>query len=170
MGASGAGRAGEHRSFDADTPELRGLRDRSHPLPIGVGTFQRTPVGAVLLYAMHDVTSGGRYVEALWGTRFDAGVLALYPLLGVAYRSGAFVRHLYGIDAAESAASGYPAYAPGGSTVPLAGLAASVRLSGPWTLQAQWRHRWLDEAIGDSPIVNARSQDSGHLAVTYAFK
>lgn len=156
--------------FDADTSELRGLRDRSNPLPIGVGTFQRTPLGGVFLYALHDFTSGGHYLEGTWGTRFDAGPVALYPLLGVEYRSGAFVRHLYGIDAAESAASGYAAYAPGGSTVPMAGLAASVRISGPWMLQAQWRHRWLDDAIGDSPIVSARSQDSGHVAVTYEFR
>lgn len=156
--------------FDADTQALRGLRDRSNPVPVGIGTYQRTPVGGVFLYAMHDFTSGGKYLEGLWGTRFDAGPVTLYPLLGVEYRSGAFVRHLYGIDAGESAASGLPTYAPGGSTVPMAGLAASLRITGPWTLQLQWRHRWLDDAISDSPIVSARSQDSGHVAVTYEFR
>lgn len=156
--------------WDADVASLRGLRDRSNPIPLGLGTMQRTPIGAFFLYAMHDLESGGNYLEGVWGGRWESGRLALYPLLGVEYRSRAYVRHLYGIDDAESAASGYAVYAPGASTVPMAGLAASVRLSGPWMLQLQWRHRWLDGAIGDSPIVGTRSLDSGHVAVSYELK
>jgi outer membrane protein len=156
--------------FDADKATLRGLGDRRNPVPLGIGTTQRTPVGAFFAYAMVDITSGGAYLEGTWATRFDAGRVALYPLLGIEYRSSAYVRHLYGIDAAESAASGYAAYSPGGSLVPMAGLAASVPIAGPWALQFQWRHRWLDSAISSSPIVNTRSVDSGHVAVTYEFK
>jgi outer membrane protein len=156
--------------FKADAASLRGVGNRDNPIPLGIGTLQRTPVGAFFLYAMHDVTSGGALVEGTWGTRFEAGPVILYPLLGIEYRSGAYVRHLYGIDAAQSAASGYAQYSPGGSTVPMAGIAATVPLSGPWALQFQWRHRWLDSAITRSPIVNASSQDSGHVALTYEFK
>jgi outer membrane protein len=156
--------------FDADGPALRGLGDRRNPVPVGLGTMQRTPLGAFFVYATYDLTSGGAFVEATWGARVDAGPVALYPLLGVEHRGAAFVRHLYGIDAAESAASGLAAYRPGASTVAMAGFAASLPLSGPWALQFQWRHRWLDGAISRSPIVNARSQDSGHLALTYEFR
>jgi outer membrane protein len=156
--------------FDADKATLRGLGDRRNPVPLGVGTYQRTALGAFFAYAMVDITSGGAYLEGTWATRFDAGRVALYPLLGIEYRSSAYVRHLYGIDAAESAASGYAAYSPGASTVPMAGIAASLPIAGPWALQFQWRHRWLDSAISSSPIVNTRSLDSGHVAVTYEFK
>lgn len=156
--------------FDADKAALRGLGDRGNPVPLGIGTYQRTPVGAFFAYAMVDVTSGGTYLEGTWATRFDAGRVALYPMLGIEYRSSAYVRHLYGIDAAQSAASGYAAYSPGASTVPMAGIAASLPIAGPWALQFQWRHRWLDSAISSSPIVGTRSLDSGHVAVTYEFK
>jgi outer membrane protein len=156
--------------WDADKAALRGLSDRKNPVPIGVGTMQRTAYGAFFLYAMHDLTSGGNYLEATWGTRFDAGRVALYPLLGVEHRTGAYVRHLYGVDAAESAASGYATWAPGASTVPMAGLAATVPITGPWAVQLQWRHRWLDSAIRNSPIVGTDSLDSGHVALTYEFK
>jgi len=156
--------------FDADVPALRGLGDRRNPVPVGLGTSQRTPIGVFFAYAMYDVTSGGTYLEGTWAARFDAGPVALYPLLGIEYRSSAYVRHLYGIDAAESAASGYAAYRPGGSTVPMAGIAASVPISGPWALQLQWRHRWLDSAISSSPIVSTRSLHSGHVALTYTFR
>jgi len=156
--------------FDADGPALRGLGDRRNPVPVGVGTMQRTPLGAFFVYATHDLSSGGAFLEATWGARVDAGPVALFPLLGLEHRGGAYVRQLYGIDAAESAASGRPAYRPGASTVAMAGLAASLPLSGPWALQLQWRHRWLDGAIGRSPIVDRRSQHSGHLALTYEFR
>jgi outer membrane protein len=156
--------------WDADKASLRGLSDRKNPVPIGLGTVQRTAYGAFFLYAMHDLTSGGNFLEATWGTRFDVGRVALYPLLGLEHRTGAYVRHLYGIDATESAASGYATWAPGASTVPMAGVAATVPISGPWAVQLQWRHRWLDSAIRNSPIVGTGSLDSGHIALTYEFK
>lgn len=156
--------------FDADVAPLRGVGDRRAPVPIGIGTQQRTPIGAFFVYAMHDLTSGGALLEATWGTRFDVGRVTLFPLLGVEHRTRAYVRHLYGIDAAASAASGLPAYAPGASTVPMAGVAAEVPIAGPWALQLQWRHRWLGDAIGRSPIVGTRSLDSGHAALTYTFR
>lgn len=156
--------------FDADTAALRGVGDRSLPLPIGLGTMQRTPIGAFFLYALRDIGSGGTLLEATWGARLDLGPVAIYPLLGLEYRSGSYTQQIYGIDAAQSAASGYPTYTPGASTIPMAGLAATVPIAGPWALQLQWRHRWLDSAIADSPIVGTRSYDSGHIAITYAFK
>lgn len=157
-------------AWKADAASLRGLGDRSAPVPIGVGTFQRNAYGALIVYAMHDLTSGGAFVEALVATKFDVGPVSLYPLLGAEYRSAAYVRHLYGVDAAQSAASGVRAYSPGASIVPMAGLAVLVPVSGPWALQLTWRHRWLDGAITGSPIVSARSQESGHIGLTYTFK
>lgn len=156
--------------FDADTAALRGVGDRSLPLPIGLGTMQRTPIGAFFLYALRDIGSGGTLLEATWGSRFDLGPVAIYPLLGLEYRSGSYTQQIYGIDAAQSAASGYARYTPGPSTIPMAGLAATVPIAGPWSVQLQWRHRWLDSAIADSPIVGARSYDSGHVAITYEFR
>lgn len=156
--------------WDADRPSLRGLSDRDNPLPVGIGTMQRTAYGALFLYAMHDLRSGGNYLEATWGSRFDLGRVALYPLLGLEHRTAGYVRHLYGVSAAESAASGHAAYSPGASTVPMVGLAATVPISGPWAVQLQWRHRWLDDAIRRSPIVTTGSLDSGHVALTYEFR
>ena len=59
--------------WDADRPSLRGLSDRGNPLPVGLGTMQRTRYGAFFVYAMHDLRSGGNYLEATWGSRFDVG-------------------------------------------------------------------------------------------------
>jgi outer membrane protein len=164
--------------FDADTAALRGVNHRSNPLPVGLGTFQRTAVGGVFVYAMHDVNSGGNLLEATYATRFEWGGVKLYPQAGVEHRTRAYVQHLYGVSATEAAASqavggGLTAYQASASTVPMLGLAASVPLSGPWALQLQWRHKWLDHAITQSPLVSgasAGSQNSGFAALTYTFK
>jgi outer membrane protein len=156
--------------FRTDTAALKGLSDRRNPVPLGVGTFQRTPIGGVFLYAMHDVTSGGMLAEATWGSKLETTWATFYPLISLEYRSSAYVNYLYGVTAGESAASGYAAYNPGASFVPLVGLAASIPITGDWALQLQFRHRWFDSAITNSPIVSARTQQTGNIAITYEFK
>jgi outer membrane protein len=141
--------------------------DRSAPLPIGLGTFQRTALGGVFAYAMHDPQSGGQFGELNWAGKLDVGPVKLYPQLGVQYRSADYVRHLYGIDAAQSQATGLSVYRPGASFTPMATLQATVPLNGPWALQLQTRYRRLDDAVAHSPLVNRSSQVSGFAAVTY---
>jgi len=161
--------------FDADTAALRGVKNRSNPLPVGVGTFQRTAVGGVFLYAMHDVTSGGTLAEATYAARFEVAGVKLYPQAGVEYRSSAYVQHLYGVSAQEAAANqaaggALTAYHAGSSTIPMLGLAATVPLTGAWALQLQWRHKWMDNAIKASPLVGSVNQNTGFAALTYALK
>ena len=156
--------------FRTDTAALRGLSDRRDPVPLGVGTFQRTPIGGVFLYAMHDVTSGGMLAEATWGSKLETAWATFYPLVSLEYRSSAYVNYLYGVTPGESAASGYAAYSPGASVVPVVGLAATIPIAGDWALQLQFRHRWFDSAITSSPIVSARTQQTGNIAITYEFK
>ncbi len=141
--------------------------DRSAPLPIGVGTFQRTSLGGVFAYAMHDPQSGGQFGELNWAGKIDVGPVKLYPQLGVQYRSADYVRHLYGMTAAQSLATGLPVYRPGSSFTPMATLQAAVPLGGPWSLQLQTRYRRLDNAVAHSPLVNSSSQVSGFAALTY---
>ena len=161
--------------FDAGTAPLQGIRNRSTPMPVGIGTFQRTSLGGVFVYAMHDLTSGGDLFEVTYGARFDVAGITFYPQAGLEHRTRAYVHHLYGVSAQEAAsnqtAGGHlTAYQAGASTVPMVGLAATVPLTGPWALQLQWRHKWLDGALKNSPLVDAAVQDTGFAGVTYAFK
>lgn len=157
--------------FKADRAPLTGLSNRGAPLPLGIGTMQRLPVGALFLYALHDVGSGGQLLEGTFGTRLElGGGLKLYPQLGVEHRTAAWVRKQWGVSAAEAAASGLRAYQPGASTVPMLGLAASLPMGGAWNLEAQWRQYRLDGAIRNSPIASRGTQQRGFVAVTHAFK
>lgn len=156
--------------FKAGKTAYPAAGDRSAPLPVGVGTFQRTALGGLFAYAMHDARSGGQFGELNWAGKLDVGPVKLYPQLGLQYRSADYVRHLYGIDAAQSQATGLPIYRPGASFTPMATLQATVSLSGPWALQLVTRYRRLDDAVAHSPLVNRSSQVSGFAAVTYTLK
>ena len=153
--------------FQAGKTAYPTVGDRSSPLPIGVGTFQRTALGGLFAYAMHDPKSGGQFGELNWAGKLDVGPVKLYPQLGVQYRSADYVRHLYGINTAQSQASGLSVYRPGASFTPMATLQATVPLSGPWAVQLVTRYRWLDHAVAHSPLVDRSSQVSGFAALTY---
>jgi hypothetical protein len=70
-----------------------------------IDTFgvRTVPVGCGHLEVVARISTAGfdADVPALRGLRDrgDPVPVALYPLLGIEYRSGAYVRHLYGIDA-----------------------------------------------------------------------
>ncbi|MCJ0763752.1 MipA/OmpV family protein [Variovorax terrae] len=156
--------------YRADAASLRGISDRRNPLPIGIGTYQETPLGGFFLNAFYDTASRGALLEASYAAELPAGRWTFYPQIGVERRSARYVSHLYGVTSAESAASGYAAYAPGASTTPVLGLAAEVPLGGPWLLSLQWRRKWFDAAVRNSPLVNSRMQDTGLIALAYRFK
>lgn len=157
--------------FDTDVPELQGLEKRSHSIPLGIGTFQKTPIGGVFLNAFHDVNdSGGNLIEAIYATKFMLGPVAFYPQAGVEYRDEKYVRYYYGVTPAESAASGYPQYEPGGAFNPLAALQVEIPVHGNVFLNLYWRHKWLDDSITDSPIVEKDAADTGFVALSYRFK
>ena len=142
--------------------------DRAAPLPIGLGTFQRTALGGFFGYLMHDPRSGGQFAELTWALRTTLGPVQVFPQLGLQYRSADYVNHLYGLNAAQAAATGLAPYRAGASLLPQLSVHATVPLSGPWALQLQARHRWLDGAIAHSPLMDRASQNSALIALTYS--
>lgn len=155
----------------ANTPALVGLTDRKTPLPLGLGTFQKTPYGAFIVNAFIDVNkSRGSLLEATYAAELKLGAVSLYPQVGVEYRSAKYANYLYSVSAVESTASGYASYSAGASTSPVLGLAADIPLSGPWLVTLQLRRRWLDSAVANSPLVGRKTQDMAFAALSYRFK
>lgn len=153
-----------YRARDAGLP---GIGDRSTPIPIGIGSLQQTPYGAVFLYALHDLESSGTLLEATYAAEYDRGRWSVYPQLGVERRSAAYVAHLYGVSPQEAQESRMPAYAARSATNVMLGLAAEVAVSGPWKISMQWQHKWLGAGIADSPVVSRRTEDLGFVAVVF---
>jgi outer membrane protein len=153
-------------SFEDYQPINAGIDRRSRPKPLGLGTFQETPYGAFFLYAFRDVTSDGTLLDASYAAEFVVGNFHFYPQLGVEQRSQKYVGKLYGVDATEAQRSGLTAYSPKSSTSPNAAIAAEYPFADHLKLTVQVRKRYLDKAIQDSPLVNAKQQTSGFVAVT----
>ena len=154
--------------FKAHKTAFSTAGDRSAPVPVGLGTFQRTALGGVFAYVFHDTTSGGQLLELTWAGKVALGRATLYPQLGVEHRSAAYVQHLYGVSAAQSSPT-LPTYQAGASTVPVLSLHATVPLQGPWSLQLLGRYRAWDSAVRNSPMVDRSGQATGYAALTYTW-
>jgi outer membrane protein len=157
--------------FDTDTAALHGLRTRDTSIPLGIGTLQITPIGGFWINAFRDVrSSGGQIAEFIWGGKLELSDVTFYPLLGAEYQSREYVRYYYGISAQEAANSQYASYQPAGSVNEFAGLIADIRLTDEYHLNCFVRHKWLGDAIRQSPIVSRRYLDTGYIALSYRFK
>jgi outer membrane protein len=155
----------------ADTPALAGLTTRKTPIPIGLGTFQKTPYGAFFINGFVDVNkSHGSLFEATYVAEFKLGKFSIYPQLGLDYRSAKYNNYFYGVSSAESSASGFSAFNAGASLAPVIGLGIDVPISEPWVLNFQFRRQWLDANISSSPIVKSGAQNTGFAALSYRFK
>lgn len=147
------------------------LGRRKASLPLGVGTLQTTPVGAFMVNGYRDVgKSGGGLVDLMYAAEIEHGALALYPQLGLEYRSAAYVRYYHGVTPLEGQRAGLAAYTPGAASNLYAALFFELRLSEPYYLVGNLRRTWLASAVGNSPLVGRHTVDSGLVALAYRFK
>ena len=157
--------------FKADTPALTGIADRHTSVPLGLGSLQVTPLGAVFINGFHDFNgSNGHLAELIYAAQLEWGSVTLYPEIGMEYQSSQYVRYFYGVSQAESKTSAYGAYQPGSAFNPLLGLLGEIKLAPTWYLNFYLRRRWLDKSISASPLVTRAQQDSGLAALSYRFK
>jgi len=156
--------------FATDAPALHCIAARANPLPLGVGTYQETPWGAIFAYSFYDKTSGGMLHELTYAAEFQVGAVTVYPQLGIEHRTQKYVQHLYGVSSQEALASGLGAYRATASDTPVLAMAFEWPVDEAWHVNVQWRRRWLDRAITQSPVVFTQRQDSGFLDLTRSFK
>jgi outer membrane protein len=155
----------------AGIAELNGITDRQNPAPIGIGTFQLTPIGAFFLYAFYDANSShGNIYEAVYAAKFPLGEMAVYPQLGIEQYSSDYTQYYYGVSAAESVASGYASYTPTASTNRSFRIMFEVPLNYGWFADFYLQRKWLGAAITGSPLVNTQFADNGFAALVYHFK
>lgn len=157
-------------SLEGYRPSNPAIDKRSNPVPIGLGSFQKTPYGAFFLYGFGDPVSGGTLVDVFYAAEWGLGPLHVYPQVGFERRSARYVQHLYGVSAAESGRSGAPIYSPSSSVTPKAAIAIDYELMKSLKFTGEIERKWLDKSIYDSPLVNARTQTKGFLALTRTFQ
>lgn len=157
--------------FQTNNPTLRGLGERKNSLPLGIGTFQVTPIGGFFLNAFYDASqSHGKLYEVIYAGQFNAGNTVVYPMFGFEHFSAQYTRYFYGVSPTEAARSSYPVYTPKATTTPMLGFAWDVPVAGDWNANIYMLRRWLGSAISQSPLVNTRLQDEAFVSLSYRYK
>lgn len=135
--------------------------------PLGLSSFQVTPIGGFGVSVFRDLgDSRGTIFDASWAGRLAvAPWLTLYPQGGLEWLSGSYVDFYYGVGASASGA----AYRAGSASNPYLAIFTETPLGGAWSLSASARHKWLAEAIADSPLAPHATRWNAYAALTRHF-
>lgn len=165
-----AGRV-ELDGFKTDSAALQGLNGRKNSLPLGIGTMQETPVGALFINAFHDFgKSSGNLFDVTYVGKLSARGITVYPQFGAEYLSRQYAGYYYGVSAQEAAASRHRRYQPGGAFNPFVAAMIETRIAADWNLNLFLRHKWLASSIHESPIVSRKGMDTVFISLAYRFK
>lgn len=98
--------------------------NKGYQVPIGLGTFQDTPIGAFFINAYHDFGSskGNLFELNYFGEIELVSKVTLYPQVGIERQSGSFANYYYGVTPGQTQITEYRPYTATGSNNPLAGF------------------------------------------------
>lgn len=152
-------------------PILSGIESRKSSHPLGIGTFQETPIGGFFINAFYDTNrSHGKLYEMIYAGEFDMGDNVIYPMLGIEHFSAEYTRYFYGVTPTEAGKSRYPVYTPAATTTPMLGMVMDVPVEGAWNANFYVMRRWLGSGISQSPLVYTKWQDEAFIALSYRYK
>ncbi len=149
------------------------LSTKESPLPIGLGTFQLTPIGAFFVYGFEDITAskGGKVAEFTYATQIDLPLgVKVYPLIGFDYKDKTYLNYFYGVSSIDSQRTGLPLYSPNTGVSPFAAMVIEVPLSNNWVFNTYFKQKWLATTIADSPLVTNRRIDNFFISMNYHFE
>jgi outer membrane protein len=150
---------------------LRGINERKNSLPLGIGTFQETPIGGFFLNAYYDANpSHGRLYEVLYAAELHTGNSVVYPMLGFEHFSAQYTRYFYGVSPTEAASSIYPVYTPAATTTPKLGMVWEVPVANDWNASLYMLRKWPGPAISNSPLLSQKIQDVAFISLSYRYK
>ncbi len=146
--------------------------NRSDPIPLGIGTFQETPIGGFFVNAYHDF---GKSKGALYEISYFAEIatfkqVVLYPQIGLERQSSQYANYYYGISPGESTQTGYNAYTAPATNNLLAGLMIEIPVVDNWYINIYGKRKWMGGGINNSPVMNRSFQDNVLMALAYRFK
>jgi outer membrane protein len=146
--------------------------NRSDPIPLGIGTFQETPIGGFFLNAYHDFgKSKGALYEFLYFAEVETFKnIVIYPEVGIERQSSQYANYYYGINSGESNLTGYAAYTAPATSNLIAGFMVEIPVVDNWYVNIYGRRKWLGNGINNSPVMNRSFQDNVFAALAYRFK
>jgi len=146
--------------------------NRSDPIPLGVGTFQETPIGGFFANAYHDFgKSKGALYELLYFAELETfKKIVIYPQVGIERQSSQYANYYYGINSGESVLTGYSAYTAPATNNLLAGIMIEIPVVDSWYFNIYGKRKWMGSGINNSPVMNRAFQDNIFMALAYRFK
>jgi outer membrane protein len=146
--------------------------NKGHQAPIGLGTFQDTPIGAFFLNAYHDFgQSKGNLLELNYFAEIELfSKVVLYPQVGMERQSGSFANYFYGVTLGQTQITGYRAYTASSSNNPLAGFLLEIPVAEDWYVNLYGKRKWFGAGVNNSPVLTRSFQDTIFMALAYRFK
>ncbi|MDE1182381.1 MipA/OmpV family protein [Paraburkholderia sp.] len=113
------------------------------------------------------------------GTQIRLGAEAKFPVTrqlmltagpSIRWSSSTYNQTFYGVDAAQSVASGRAQYNPGAGISDINfSVGAMYRLTSKWTMGARIGESYLPTRVSDSPIVGKKTEFTGGIFAGYSF-
>lgn len=146
--------------------------NKSDPIPLGVGTFQDTPIGGFFANAYYDFgkSKGALYELSYFGELEAIQKIVIYPQFGIERQSSKYANYYYGLSSGESIATGYQSYVASASTNLFAGMMIEVPVTEQWFINVYSRRKWMGSSINNSPVMNRPFQDMIFTALAYRFQ
>ena len=159
-------------SYKVKSPFNGASLNRTDPIPLGIGTFQETPVGGFFVNAYHDFgKSHGALYELLYFAEIETyKKVTLYPQLGLERQSSQYANYYYGISGSDSQQTGYSTYTAPATNNLIAGLMIEIPVVDNWYVNIYGKRKWMGGGINNSPVMNRSFQDNIFAALAYRFK
>ncbi|WP_114639364.1 MipA/OmpV family protein [Polynucleobacter necessarius] len=159
-------------SYKVKSPINGATINKSDPIPLGVGTYQETPIGGFFANAYHDFgKSNGALYELLYFAEVETfKKVVVYPEIGIERQSSQYANYYYGLSSGESNATGYSPYTAPATNNLLAGFMIEIPVVDNWYINLYGRRKWMGNGINNSPVMNKSFQDNVFAALAYRFK
>jgi len=146
--------------------------NKSDPIPLGIGTMQETPLGAIFINAYKDFgKSKGALFELLYFGEIETfNKIVIYPQVGVERQSAKFANYYYGLSSAEASATGYSPFSAPATTNPMVGMMVEIPVVDNWYVNVYAKRKWMGNGINNSPVMTKSFQDNIFAALAYRFK
>jgi outer membrane protein len=154
-----------------DSDYLEGMENRRMTVDAGAKASYRDGFGTSSLTFLTDTLNryNGQELRFSYDKRFKlTESLSLTPSVGLSYQSSHLTNYYYGVRSDE-ARPGRPRYVPGEAYNPFIGIGMAYKLSQEVSLTGNIRYQLLDDAITDSPIVEADYRISAMAGILYKF-
>ena len=145
---------------------------KRYPLPIGIGTFQETPIGAFLINAYHDFSQskGALYEFSYYGKIETIKSVTLYPQFGIEKQSSQYANYYYGVTGQQANTIGYQSYTAPATTNLMAGFLLEIPIIDSWYINVYGKRKWMGGGISNSPVMSRSFQDNLFMALAYRFE